>query len=385
MSDNTIRVLHVVPDLIPYGLEKVVASLVERRDAQRFDITVASLYSTPGGTLGDEIEAHGGRVISLGKRPGFDPRMFSRLRGVFRQVQPHVIHSHNYVLRYTLPAAIGLNTPAMVHTIHNVAQHEVDRVGVWVQRAAFRSRVHPVAIAQEVADSYERVYNLPRPTLIPNGIGVGEFATCRDNRTQLRAELGYGPADLLFICVARFFPQKNHKLLLESFAQSQAAKLPHAHLLLAGDGSLEQETRELAQALGIAHRVRFLGRRSDIRALLGASDAFVLGSLWEGNPLSVMEAMAAGLPIAVTAVGGVPELAIQGVSGLIVPPANAAALAGAINQLTADPALRQRLGAAAALRALARFDHRQMALAYESLYESLLPAAASRGEYAAVA
>jgi glycosyltransferase involved in cell wall biosynthesis len=382
MRVDPIRVLHVVPDLVPYGLEKVVANLVGARDASRYEITVASLYGSTEGTLGAELEAHGARVVYLDKKRGFDVRMFPRLTKLFRQLRPHVLHTHNYVLRYTLPASAGAGVQAMVHTIHNVADREVDRLGTWLQKLAFRGLVHPVAIAEEVSSSYERVYRLPRPVLIPNGIDVNEFAGQRHARASIRRELGYGENDLLFLCAARFFPQKNHRTLLEAFAASHAQ---NAHLLLAGDGTLQGELEQQVRTLGLADRVRFLGRRDDVPALLSASDAFVLASLWEGNPLSVMEAMAAGLPVAVTGVGGVPELVVNEHSGLVVSPNDAAALTRAMDRLAADAGLRARLGANAAARAHALFDHREMVRSYEALYETLLPVDGNRGARAVIA
>jgi glycosyltransferase involved in cell wall biosynthesis len=304
------------------------------------------------------------------------------LHQLFGELRPDVVHSHNYVLRYSLPAALASRVPAMAHTIHNVADREVDRMGVWLQKLAFRSLVTPVAIAEEVVNSYQRVYRLPRPALIPNGIAVNDYSDCRRHRARIRKELGYTSDDLLLICVARFWPQKNHHALLEAFARGPVR---HAHLLLVGDGALQPDLERQATALKVSDRARFLGRRDDIPALLGASDAFVLASLWEGNPLSVMEAMSAGLPIAVTGVGGIPELAIDEVSGLIVPPGDEARLTSAMMRLIERPELRESLGRNAAVRAMARFDHHAMTRAYESLYETLLPEARQRRAYAAVA
>jgi glycosyltransferase involved in cell wall biosynthesis len=134
---------------------------------------------------------------------------------------------------------------------------------------------------------------------------VAHYAGAAANRDRWRAQNGFSAADLLFVCVARLYVQKNHKTLVEAFA-SGLATVAGAKLLLAGDGHLRNEVEAQVQALGLANRVHFLGRRDDIPELLAACDIFSLASLWEGNPLSVMEAMAAGLPCVVTAVGGVP-------------------------------------------------------------------------------
>ena len=130
--------------------------------------------------------------------------------------------------------------------------------------------------------------------------------------------------------------------------------------------------REQVAALGLESRVCFLGIRADVADILRASDVFVLSSRWEGNPMSVMEAMAAGLPVVSTAVGGVPELVREGETGLLVPSEDAGALARALQALVDDSVRRQAMGAAARQHAIAHFDIRHTVRGYEQLYESLL-------------
>ncbi|BDC49333.1 glycosyl transferase [Bryobacterales bacterium F-183] len=360
------RVLHILPDLMPYGLEKMVASLVLLADRDRFEPAVVSLYGRQEGSLAKQIEDAGVQVFHLDKRRGLDLRMFPRLREVCGQFQPDVLHTHNYVLRYTLPVAALTRPGAQVHTIHNVADQEVDRLGMWLQNKAFHSgAVVPVAIAGEVAASMERVYGIRNPELIPNGIPVRAFADVPGQREAWRAKEGYAQDELLIACVARFFPQKNHHTLLIAFSQLQNT---NAKLLLAGDGYLESEVRAQAEQLGIEDRVKFIGRRDDVAALLASVDMVALASLWEGNPLSVMEAMAAGRACAMTSVGAIPELMEHGRSGLIAPPGNAKALAEAMQTLLDNPELRGRMGVAARQRALQKFDHQVMVDSYQDLY-----------------
>jgi len=186
-----------------------------------------------------------------------------------------------------------------------------------------------------------------------------------------REREGFAPEDVLFVCVARFFPQKNHLLLLDSFAQGVASN-PHAHLLLVGSGPLELEVKKRAEALGLRNKTRFLGVRADIPEILGAADAFVLSSDWEGNPLSVMEAMAAGKPVICTTVGGVPELVEDGECGLLVPQRDEKALAKAMKYILEDSGARTLMGRASARRAVERFDLKTMTEAYEDLFRTTL-------------
>jgi len=238
--------------------------------------------------------------------------------------------------------------------------------------------VHPVVIAEAAATSFEQVYRTSRPPLIRNGIDVARYSAAAASRDAWRADNGFSSEDLLFLCVARFYLQKNHKTLLEAFA-SGPARIPNAKLVLAGDGGLRDEIGRQVRDLGIAGKVHFLGRRADIPEVLAACDVFALASLWEGNPLSVMEAMAAGLPVVVTAVGGVPELVASETQGILVPPGDPQALSTALLRLATDPAMRRAMGLAAAKRAQSEFDDRNMVEAYESLYDELLSAPVELG------
>ncbi len=368
------RILHIMPSLAPYGAERTAAILALGMDPERFQVSVVSLFGEQPESLAPSLTEKGIQLFHLDKQRGLDARMFWRIARVLKQVRPHIVHTNNYVLRYTLPPCLWANVPVLVHTLQNVAEREADRVGRWLQLWAFRGRVHPVSIAEEVSRSYERIYGLPRPVLIPNAIEVQQYAQARATRAEWRRKEGFGPTDLLYVCVARFFPQKNHRMLLDAFAAGPA-RFPEAKLLLAGDGGLQAELQKQAESLKIRDRLFFLGRRQDVDALLGAADVFALASLWEGNPLSVMEAMAAGLPVVATAVGGVPELIEHGQSGFITEPGDTESFADALLNVARDRAVLRSFGEAAAKRAREKFDHRQMVQAYDELYGKLLSAA----------
>jgi glycosyltransferase involved in cell wall biosynthesis len=160
-------------------------------------------------------------------------------------------------------------------------------------------------------------------------------------------------------------------VLLKAFAQGPASN-PNAHLVLVGEGDLREKLEEQAKNLGLARQVHFLGVRADIPDVLGAMDVFVLSSDWEGNPLSVMEAMASGLPVVSTAAGGVPNLFENGKEGFIVPPGDVAGLTMSMAFLLRAREARHSLGMAAARRARENFDVSTMVQAYEEMYENLV-------------
>ena len=363
--------LHIVPMLSPGGAERVAVHIVRGLDRQRYEPVVISLTGRLGCDLDRLLEEAGVEVRYLGKRPGFDYRMYSRLHPVVRDCQPDIVHTHLHVLRYALPSLLLLKRTSLLHTVHNMAEREIEPRARWIQRYALNHGVVPVAVAEEVALSLERLYGTQRCRVIPNGIPTDCYACPQTSRREWRAKEGFGHSDVLFACVARFAPQKNHALLLKAFAKGPASD-PKAHLVLVGDGALREQTEQQAGVLGLTHQVHFLGLRADIPDVLGAMDVFVLSSDYEGNPLSVMEGMAAGLPVVTTAAGGVPDLLENGKEGLIVQPGDVLGLSNSMASLLRNREIRQSLGMAAARRAGEKFDVSRMVQAYEGVYENLV-------------
>lgn len=364
------RVLQVVPNFGSGGAERIAAYLIRTLDPDRYQVAVVSLFNRTETDVQGMVDQSPAHVWYLGKRLGFDPRMYVRIRRVLRSYRPHVIHTHKYVLRYIIPFLFYGHAPVVVHTVHSVADKEVDTLGVTINRICFKKGVVPVAIAGEVADSLERLYGITRPIIIRNGIPVELYRRSCYSRDVWRAQEHLSPDDIVFTCVATLRPPKNHALLLRAFAQGLAGD-QRAHLVLAGDGILRSKLEAQAASLGILNRVHFLGLRKDVPDILNASDVFVLASDWEGNPLSVMEAMAAGKPVVATAVGGVPELVEHEKAGLLVRQGDEKGLAVAMAQLT-NPEVRRKMGQYARIYAESHFGVDKMTRAYEELYERLL-------------
>jgi glycosyltransferase involved in cell wall biosynthesis len=367
-------VFQILPSLVVGGAERLVVHLMEHLSRERFAPVCICLESPLGTHYEARVRASGAPLYFLGKGARASGSVLRQLNALFRQYRPTVVHTHIIGLNYAYPLMLRYRTPARVHTVHNLAQREMGvRVGAWVRMLAFRYRlggVVPVAVADKVRATIQQLYGYPDPPLIPNGIPTDEYAPNPDTRAQWRQAHGIEPRATVVTHIGRFAFQKNHALLVEAFAQVRSdAPL---YLLLVGGGELENAVRAQVAGLGLESRVRFLGVRADVADILRASDVFVLSSRWEGNPMSVMEAMAAGLPVVSTAVGGVPELVREGKTGLLVPSEDAGALAQALQALVDDPARRQAMGAAARQHAVAHFDIRHTARGYEQLYETLL-------------
>ena len=360
------RIVELVPSLGVGGAERIVALLALALHDAGHAVSVVSLGAAQGSWIEAELRERGVDVHFLGKGAGFEPRVMARLARTLRRLRPEAIHTHLHVLKYLAPALVGLGPRRVVHTLHNLADKEATPADQRLQRALFRAGVEPVAIGDAVADSAARVYGRRPDACIPNGVPVDAFQRPSEVGARVRADLGIAATAPVFAVVGRLNPQKNHALLIEAFADPALARAG-AHLLVVGDGELRADVEAQIEGLELGPRVHLLGVRRDVPDLLAAADAFVLSSDYEGNPLVVMEALAAGRAVVATAVGCVPEL-VGPDTGRLVPAGDAPALAAALRELAEDRALAATLGENGAAVARARFDVSVMAQAYLALF-----------------
>ncbi len=366
-----IRVVQIVPMLGPGGAERVVVDIATGLNRERFETGVISIWRRTGCELEQALDDGDVGVEYLGKGWGFDGRTFHRLHRALRDFRPDVVHTHLQVLRYAFPSLLLQRPGLTLHTVHNLAEREVEPRAQVLQKYAFRHGVMPIAVSKEVSLSLKRLYGVAPSRVIANGIRTSHYANPQVSRKEWRVRAGFNEGHVLFVCVARLMEQKNHALLLKAFAQGPASDA-RAQLVLVGDGPLGEKLLAQAESLGLARQVRFLGVRSDVADVLGASDVFVMSSDWEGNPLSVMEAMASGLPLVCTAAGGVPDLFANGREGFLVQPGDGRGMANSMAFLLRSAESRLAMGAAGARRAKEYFDVSRMVHAYEQLYEKAI-------------
>jgi len=351
----------------------MVLNLLKLHDRQRYQPVCICLANPTGSHYERQVQEMDIPLYFLGKGDKADLGVFKKLDALFRQYSPAIVHTHLLALNYAYPLMIRYRTPVRVHTVHSLAHYEMGtRVSRIVRTLAFRYRVGgviPVAIAEEVRRTLECLYGYHNAPLIPNGIPTSEYAPSAERRACWRAEHGIEPHAIVITHVGRFVEVKNHALLVNAFARLHSTT--PLYLVLVGGGELEGAVRRQVEQLGLPQKVRFLGIRSDVPDILNASDIFALSSRWEGNPMSVQEAMASGLPVVSTAVGGVPELVQHGKTGLLVPPENVDALAQALQQLIDQPDQRCLLGKQARQHAQQHFDIQQTVRMYEELYSNL--------------
>jgi glycosyltransferase involved in cell wall biosynthesis len=314
-----------------------------------------------GGPLLAQAQAFGLEAIVLeGSKIG----RLVRAVGSMARRRPEIAHAHNpSSLPYALLAQLSVQA-RVVMTRHGQQQKRV--VGNWQWRCADAV----VAVSQSVAASVQADHPgiAHKTSVIANGVHMAEGHRSRD---KVRADLGLRD-ELVGIIVARLDRFKGHDSLLQALSILRKQKIP-ATMLIVGDGPERTSIEGLAHQLELGpDRLRLLGYRSDISDLLSASDFFVLPSLAEGLPLSMLEAMAQALPVVATPVGGIPEVITDGLNGRLVPVNQPETLAKVLAELIRDPALRRSLGSTALRHVQDRFSFERMAQRYEALYRSLL-------------
>lgn len=364
---------HVVHVLSSYGMggqERVAYDLAVAQRRAGWRVTAVSLAPAPDGPLAEELRAAGIEVARVPRvREGLDPVLIVRLARWLRARGVDLVHTHNRMaLIYGAPAA-RLAGARVVHTKHG----NNPRGGTRLAAGNLAGRlVHAfVAVSEETAAFARRRREIPEPRLhvIANGIELSRFHPDAAARARVRAALAV-PADAWVIgSVGRVAAEKNHALLVRAVAPLLG---PRARLVLAGDGPLLDELRALVATLPAAPYIHLLGMRRDVPDVLAALDAFAMSSDTEGLPLVVLEAMATALPVVSTAVGGIPNVIVEGATGSLVRAKDEAGLRAAAAALRDDPDRARAWGARARDVVLAEFSAQRMADAYLALYDRVL-------------
>jgi len=320
-------------------------------------------------------------VINLDawRKAGSPLNGFRLLRGLFRLYRLLLREKFTVVETFThhanllgLPIAWAANVPLRIATHHGGAEgfpgwvnrihQQIINTGIATRMVAVSEHVRQQALARERI-SADRIF------VIPNGIEVNsETLLNHHERRKIRLALGIEPNDFLVLTVGRLQEPKGHIFLLEAIP-AVLESFPNTVFAFAGEGRLRKDLESKARSQGITAAVHFLGNRPDIPSLLGISDCFVLPSIWEGLPIALLEAMAAGLPVVATKVGGIEEVITDSYDGLLVEPANPIALSRAIIQLLSDEELRNRLGSAGEALVDKKYTLDRMCLHYEQLFQ----------------
>jgi glycosyltransferase involved in cell wall biosynthesis len=352
-----------------HGVSRLFSWWFPRYDRARYDVSLCGLKSPEPASRW--LAEQGIEVHHLG-RGRFDPRILTDLVSLARRRNARILHVHGYSAADFGRLAAPLAGAKLVLHEH-FADPRMPAYQALADRA-LRGLAHgAIAVSGSTREFLMRERFVPedRVRLIWNGAPLDEFAPVpRERALRVRRELGIADDAPLVGTIGRLNAQKGHRFLIDA-AALVLARRPEARVLVAGDGDLMHELRAQAARLSLADRVVFTGHRTDVPDLLGALDVFCLSSLYEGTPLALFEAMAAGKPIVSTAVDGCREVLADGTTALLVPPSDPGALAAAIERLLGDPRLRGDL-AGAALAASRRYDVQACVDQMQAFYDDLL-------------
>lgn len=386
-----VKVLHVVTRFILGGAQEATLLSAALVDRERFpsEILTGTQVSAEGDLFGEArargVGLHFEPALVRELNPWLDLVALARLTSFFRRYRPDVVHTHSSKAGILGRIAARLaGVPVVVHTAHG-----------W---AFQRNHPWPLRVASELVERFatelsDRIPVVSQPTFdaaVDQGVGPpAKFVLIRDPielelyrpdaaaRARVREEFGYGSGEFVYGFLSRLSHPKEPHTIVRALARV-ALRHPEARLLVVGEGALRAVTERTIEECGLGDRVRLAGLRRDVPALLSAFDAFVLVSRYEGLPMVLPQALAAGLPIVSSAVGGVPDAIEDGVTGFLVPPGDFEALVDRMTRLADDPAAARRMGESGQAL-LEQFSARAVARQLEALYEELLSAKGRAG------
>lgn len=369
--DRQARILHLFVTLPVGGAENLLLSIVRGLDHERF----ASLVCCIGkrGVMGDRLAAMDIPPVELRfmQKGGWDRRVVPALVDLIRRERIDLVHSHLYHANlYGRLAARKAGVPAVV-SIHNTyGKPKLHRqiVNWYLSRHTAAIIVGSEEIKRDV-ERYDHV-SASRIEVIPNAVDLARSASTL-SKLEARARLGLAEHDLVMGSIGKLEEQKGHRYLIEALALLRHRGIV-ARLLLAGEGRKRSALESLVASLGLEHQVMLLGTRNDLGDLFRAMDVFVMPSLWEGLSLAMLSAMAAGLPVVATPVGGVSRVFCSDEYGFTVPAGNSAALADKIAECLQNLPAAMVKGMKGAQHVRDNYGDEAMVRRVEAVYEQAL-------------
>jgi glycosyltransferase involved in cell wall biosynthesis len=360
-----VRIVQLVDSLDCGGAEQVAASLAVCQSRRGHSVRVVCLRDL--GPMPVDIEALRNanvEIVTLNKPEGLHLGTLRRLAKYLKENRIDVLHTHNHLVHhYGAFAGRWAGTPAIVNTLHGTATLRMSRLAKALFWTSCLISHRVVSVSSQVHQAFRRAYLLPRAkfAVIDNGVDLSRFLSIP--RRPIGDTVTFGN-------VARLDPVKGHENLLRAFSILRKRN-PRVRLRILGDGELRAELEQLADTLSIAHDVRFEGFSLDTPAFLSGIDIFIISSRNEGLPLTLLEAMAAAIPVVSTAVGAIPDVVGRARCGWLSGASGASDLAAAMERALAEPDLAA-IGARGRRAAAEHYSVERMAGDYERLYDSLL-------------
>lgn len=370
----SLKVLIISTSLGLGGGDREVVQLVSNLFRRGYEIKIIAMVQL--GLMGEELVNQGFDVQSLGMTSGIpDVRVIPRLVSIISNWKPDVIHSHmihaNLLARVT--KLFLYKPPVLVCTAQNVDESEGQRWRDFAYRFTDFSCNLTTNVTQSGVERYINIGLVPANKIcfIPNSVDSITYSPNMSLRASMRQDLELG-SRFTWLAVGRFYLQKDYPTMINAFAKVLSSE-PDTVLMIAGEGILQGEIKDLVNQLGIQKSVIFLGPRRDIHALMNSADAQVMSSAWEGMPLVLLEAASTGLPIVSTDVGGVAETVIHGKSGFLVPAASPDHLAKSMLEMMNLPQEKRiEMGQAGRNYVTSNYSTETVVDQWENLYHKIL-------------
>lgn len=362
------HIVHLVESLELGGMENGIVNLVNRRDRERFEVTICCL-SHPG-ALADRLADSGASLFCLGWKSGFRPQIISTLARELRSRKVDVLHTHGWLtLVYGAVACKLAGVPALVNGEHGTFHLDQPRrkmayrlISLFVDRF--------LTVSFSLRDQLVEALRISKGKIvtIPNGVDAEKFSPRgHDHIKKIKVMLGIPVTSQVIGSTGRLEPVKNYDMLLRAFARI-SPEFPLLRCLMIGDGSCRQGLEQLAVELGITEKVHFIGKVANPQDILPLIDVFVLTSFSEGMSNTILESMSCAKPVVATDVGGNREMVRDGHNGILVESGNDSQLADALSLLLRDEKKRAFFGGNSRKIVEENYSLNRMVSAYEAAY-----------------
>ena len=335
------KIVEIIPSLnsASGGAEVLFVNICKEIKKDGHDITIITLYDGICDRFRQSLEGFDISIIQLSKKRGADLKCANKLKNALKTINPDVVHFHlGVVLTYYLAFHFRKTHWKTFCTIHNVPEKDETKIGNHLRKQyAKKDLIGFVGISNTITSQSKSFYQINSITTIENGVALKGKQSTKEERKKYD-----------FVCVAVFKEAKNHKMLFNCIKEAQKTE-PSISLACVGEGPLFEEMKEYLKQIDVKN-VELLGQRDDVYSVLNQSSCFVLSSIYEGNPISILEAMDAGLPIIAPIVGGIPDVVKNNENGILFTVNSNEELINALLKMKADDKLKEKMGEANSAR-----------------------------------